>query len=92
MTIALIPKGIVIAKIIHSNGSFDKSTFMYKSDRPIAFNRFIFIADNGVSILARHKICISGTQGNHLSVNNTITNGLANMASKIIIGKVINEL
>lgn len=65
ITMAFIPRGMVITRKNISIGIFDKSTLKNKSDLPIAFNAFILIADNGVNILAKHKICSNVTQGNH---------------------------
>ena len=87
-TIAFTLIGIVINRTKRINGILLKSTFINKSERPIAFNKFILIDDNGVNILAKHKICNKITHGNHFSVNKAITKGFANNAINTITGKI----
>ena len=89
---AFIPNGMVTIRKNISIGNFDKSIFKNKSDLPIAFKAFMLIADNGVSILARHKICNRATHGNHFSVSSSSIIGLARIASKVMIGNVIRDV
>lgn len=52
----------------------------------------MLIADNGVSILAKHKICNRATHGNHFSVSSSSIIGLARIASKVMIGNVMRDV
>ena len=81
---AFIPNGMVTIRKNISIGNFDKSIFKNKSDLPIAFKAFMLIADNGVSILAKHKICNRATHGSQITVSRSSIDGLARIASKVL--------
>ena len=86
ITTASIPSGTVISIVMIDKGSFDRSNFKNKSERPLAIKIFMLIELTGVTTLARQSHRRYGTMGNHFSVKNTITNGSANAAKIAIIG------
>ena len=91
-TIASTPNGIAITIASRVYGILNKSSFMNKSERPIAFRRFMLMDDIGVNILAKHNICNKTTHGNHLSVSIITTRGSANNANKVSKGNVTNAV